>query len=76
MTRRQALPLLIDRHRDIALQYTEMAQHHLNIAKSYEEHLYEINRPGFRTKGWLRYTGNVTRRIEPYVVQADDGTVK
>jgi len=60
MTRREAVLLLIERYENAAtasvIRMTEL--------KTY---LYEIDRPGFKTRGWTRYQGK-TGRIEPFVV--------
>ena len=73
MNRELAVKLLAQRHNDLATQYAHMSQYHASIAKDYTDYLYELNKPGFKTKGWKRFTGK--SRIEPYVIQAEGGAV-
>lgn len=73
MDRKKAVTLLIDRHKSLASQYSQMSQHHAHQVKDYEAYLYELNKPGFRTEGWMRFSR--ASRIEPYVIQAEDRQV-
>lgn len=74
MNRKESVKQLIQRHNRLAQQYAELSNHHHQLQKDYEAYLYELNKPGFKMKGWYRYTGK-SGRIEPYVVQASDDTV-
>lgn len=74
MNRLKAVTLLIERHRDLAIHHGELAQKHLQLSKDYEAYRYELNKPGFKTKGWRRFAGQ--GRIEPYLIHSEDGSVK
>ena len=73
MNRELAVKLLITKHNDIAQQYAALSQYHAQLAKDYQDYQYELSKPGFKTKGWKRFTGK--GRIEPYVVQAEGAMV-
>jgi hypothetical protein len=73
MSRVKAVELLIERHRDLALEYNNIAQKHLAISKDLERYRYELTKPGFKTLGWTRH--GKPSRTEPYVVQAHEGTI-
>jgi hypothetical protein len=68
-----AVEALIKRHRELAQSHAEEASRHLNLAKDFEDYRYELTRPGFKTKGWMRYSKR--GRVEPYVVQAENESV-
>jgi len=68
--RRRAVELIIERHRERASLYRMMVVEEEARVKEYETYLYELSRPGFKTKGWHRMSKQ--GRIEPYVVQAGD----
>ena len=51
-----------------------LSNYHHDLAKDYENYLYELRKPGFKTNGRKRFTGK--GRIEPYVIQADAGQIK
>ena len=73
MNRKEAVKLLISKHNSLAQQYAELSNYHHQLSKDYEAYQYELNKPGFHTKGWKRFSGK--GRTEPYVVQASDGQV-
>ena len=73
MSRLNAVKALIERHRDLAMQYNELAQYHLQLSKEYEAYKYELTKPGFATKGWKRFSKQ--SRIENYVVQAEHDAI-
>jgi len=69
-----AVKMLIEKHHELGNQHAILSNYHHELAKDYENYLYELRKPGFKTKGWLRYSKK--GRTEPYVVQADDGQVR
>ena len=74
MNREESVKLLVQRHNDLANQHAAMSQYHSMLAKDYQDYLYQLQKPGFKTKGWKRFTGK--SRIEPYVIQAEGGAVR
>lgn len=74
MNRKEAVKLIISKHNSLAQQYAELSNYHHLLAKDYEAYQYELNKPGFKTKGWKRFTGK--GRIEPYVIQTENGQIK
>ena len=74
MNREEAVKLLVQRHNDLANQYAVLSNYHNQLAKDYQDYLYQLQKPGFKTKGWKRFTGK--SRIEPYVIQAEEGAVR
>lgn len=73
MNRLKAVDLLIEKHRDLALEYSNLAQKHLALSKEFECYRYELSKPGFKTKGWDRCCKQ--GRTEPYVIQAHEGAI-
>jgi len=71
--REAAVKQLVQKHKDLANQYALMSNYHHDLSKDYEAYLYELRKPGFKTKGWYRYAKK--GRTEPYVVQAHEGSV-
>lgn len=68
--RRRVVELIIERHKERASFYRLMAVEEEAKAKEFEAYLYELNRPGFKSKGWHRMCKPA--RVEPYVVQAGE----
>ena len=74
MNRKTAVALLIERHKSMAEQHANAHHYHNDKAKELESYLYELNKPGFKVRGWCRYTGK-SSRIEPYLVTASEDNV-
>ena len=69
MNRLKAVDLLIERYNQRAVRLTQLAQESIDKVKELQAYRYDLTRPGFKIKGWARYTGKPAR-IEPYVVAA------
>ena len=70
MTRKDAVERLIKRNELKAQQYMMMGAYHQEQVNNLKSYRYELDKPGFRTKGWTRYSGQ--SRVEIYVIQAGD----
>ena len=70
MTRKEAVEQLIKRHELKAQQYMMMGAYHQEQVNNLKAYRYELDKPGFKTKGWTRYSGQ--SRVETYVIQAGD----
>lgn len=66
--------LLIERHKLLSEQYANAHHYHTARTKELESYLYELKKPGFKIKGWYRYTGS-SSRIEPYLITASEDAV-
>ena len=69
--RTEAVKKLISRHEDRANYHALAHQHHTKIINELKNYLYELQKPGFKTKGWTRYTRQ--GRTENYVLLAEHG---
>ena len=67
MKRIEAVDKLIERHELLSKQYEELSLTHSKTVKDLKSYKYELTKPGFRTKGWVRCSE--PKRTEPYIVQ-------
>ena len=65
----EVIEKLIDRHVSRAETLRNALQRELDQINELTVYKYELSKPGFKTRGWVRY-GKKCQRTEPYIIQA------